>query len=197
MKKEPISEETEKSFKTHEPEIIRLIQARSEAGRLVMAEEVYAELLRMGILGEDKNTFVEFDAFLKMMVAQNEDLNEIKDGKGVPYYYSTRSMVETYAQLIVRRGQDPYVLMAEVVRENSQRYPRPVPVDLFGDSPFNLTREEISACLKELASLKEYQDIQQTTTSVGNVFLYSRQYLNPDYAAMLAEWLDVGQSNNP
>jgi hypothetical protein len=48
-----------------------------------------------------------------------------------------------------------------------------------------------------MARLKEYQDIEQTTTSAGRVFLYSRQHLDPDYAALLAEWVDVGQSTSP
>jgi hypothetical protein len=43
----------------------------------------------------------------------------------------------------------------------------------------------------------EYRDIARTITSIGTVFLYSNQYLDPDHASMLAEWLDVGQANNP
>jgi hypothetical protein len=197
MIKETSPEETEKSLKPHQPEIIGLIRAKSEAGQLVLAEEVYEEFLKMGILRENENSFAEFETFFKEMVDRNDDLKGIKDGKGVSHYYSSGSMVKSYAQIIVQRGIDPWILMAEVVRENSESYPRPVPVDLFGDSPFDLTREEISACLKEMAGLKEYQDIQQTTTSAGRVFLYSRQYLEAGYAAMLAEWVDVGQSTSP
>ena len=44
---------------------------------------------------------------------------------------------------------------------------------------------------------KEYQDIAQTVTSVGTQFLYSTDYLDPDHTFTLAEWLDVGQLNNP
>jgi hypothetical protein len=197
MIEETVPEETKKYLKGLQPEIIGMIRAKSKAGRLVLAEEIYAEFLKMGILRENEISFAEFETFLKEMVDQNDDLKEIKDGKGISHYYSPRSMVESYAQLIVQRGIDPGILMAEVVRENSERYPRPVPVDLFGDSPFDLTREEISACLKGMASLKEYQDIQQTITSAGRVFLYSRRHLAPDYAAMLAEWVDVGQSTSP
>lgn len=42
-----------------------------------------------------------------------------------------------------------------------------------------------------------YGDIAQIRTSVGTVFLYSASYLDPAHASMLAEWLDVGQFNNP
>ena len=44
---------------------------------------------------------------------------------------------------------------------------------------------------------EEYRDIVSTTTSTSRVFLYSTLHLEPDHASMLAEWLDVGQSNNP
>jgi hypothetical protein len=44
---------------------------------------------------------------------------------------------------------------------------------------------------------EEYEDIARTTTSIGTVYLYSTRHLEPDYASTLAEWLDVGQANNP
>jgi hypothetical protein len=44
---------------------------------------------------------------------------------------------------------------------------------------------------------KEYLDIASTTTSSSRVFLYSTLHLEPDHAEMLAEWLDVGQFENP
>jgi hypothetical protein len=72
-----------------------------------------------------------------------------------------------------------------------------VPLDIFRESPFDLTQEEILDCLKKMAEQGEYQDITQTTTSIGTIFLYSTQHLEPDYASSLAEWLDVGQANNP
>jgi hypothetical protein len=173
------------------------IRRRSEAGLLVTAEEIYGEFLRMGILTEKENQPAELEAFLKKTVKQNEELKEVLDGKGLSHYYSVQSMAETYARILIQREGDPLLLMAEVIRENSQRYPRPVPLNIFEDAPFELTPEQILFCLKKMADEKEYQDIEQTTTSIGTVFLYSRQYLEPDHAAMLAEWLDVGQSNNP
>jgi hypothetical protein len=87
--------------------------------------------------------------------------------------------------------------MAEVVRENSSIYPRPVPLDLFGHSPFNLTIDQLQGFLEQLTKGEGYRDIKQTTTSTGNVFLFSSRHLEPDYASMLAEWFDVGEFNNP
>jgi hypothetical protein len=197
MKEETITKGTEKPLETLQPEIISFIGTRSEAGQLVTAEDIYGEFLRMGILTEKENQLAGLEVLLKETVKQNEELKEILDGKGLSHYYSVQSMAETYARILIQREGDPLLLMAEVIRENSQRYPRPVPLSMFEDSPFGLTPEEISLCIKRMADQETYRDIEQTTTSIGTVFLYSRQYLEPDHAAMLAEWLDVGQSNNP
>jgi hypothetical protein len=177
---------------------MNFIQARGEAGHLVTAEEIYTEFVRMGILNSEKGDEpTELEAFLKERVKHNEDLREIPDEKGIPHYYSGRSMAGTYARILIQRRGDPLLLMAEIIRENSRIYPRPVPLGIFEEPPFGLTPEEISLCLKKMAAQGEYQDIEQTITSIGTVFLYSKQYLDPNHASMLAEWLDVGQSNNP
>lgn len=48
-----------------------------------------------------------------------------------------------------------------------------------------------------MAGFDAYHDIAQTMTYAGNSFLYSTMHLDPDYAATLAEWIDVGQYDNP
>jgi hypothetical protein len=98
---------------------------------------------------------------------------------------------------LLQKETNLLLLIAEVVRESSAVYPRPVSVDLFGDSPFNLTQSELQGYLRQMAGEEGYRDIMQTTTSAGNVFLYSSLHLEPDHASMLAEWFDVGQFNNP
>ena len=63
--------------------------------------------------------------------------------------------------------------------------------------PFGMRREEIPLCRDRMAGLDAYQDIARTTTSAGNSFLYSKTYLDPDYAATLAQRVAVGQYDNP
>jgi hypothetical protein len=180
------------------PEIANFIRTKSRSEELVTSREIFEALANQGVL---KPTSVEqlqeLEAFLKGAINDNGDLKEVSDGKGNSRYYSTQSMAEPYAKILSRKGGNPVLLMAEVVRENSQRYPRPVPLELFEGSPFDLTPDEILSCLKEMAGSVEYQDIAQTTSSIGTVFLFSRLHLEPDYASMLAEWIDVGQSKNP
>jgi hypothetical protein len=88
-------------------------------------------------------------------------------------------------------------MMAEVIREHSRAYRRPVPLALFQCSPFNLSDAEAALCLKEMTGELPYRDIAHLATSIGNVFAYSTDRLEPGYAAMLAEWADAGQAENP
>jgi hypothetical protein len=48
-----------------------------------------------------------------------------------------------------------------------------------------------------MAGQEEYRDIQRTNSSLGTGFLFSALHLEPAYAAMLAEWVDVDLANNP
>jgi len=178
--------------------ILKIIRDRSKTGRLVRAEEILTDLKGQLLLElEDIEQKTHLENMLKQGLQENPDLREISGRNGIPYYYSAQSLSETYAGILVRKSENPLWLIADVVRENSRLYPRPVPFDSFREPPFGLTPEEIAECLASMGQQKEYQDIAQTITSIGTLFLYSRQYLEPDHAFTLAEWLDVGQVNSP
>jgi hypothetical protein len=177
--------------------VIRFVERSSAAGRLVTVEDIRSELAGANGPVERGLDLDAFGQFLKETVVQNEELKEIAGGDGVARYYSGRAMTDAYAGLLIRKGQDPLLLVTDIVRENSRLYPRPVPLGMFGDAPFDLTPEEVSSCLGKMAGREEYGDIHQTTTSIGTVFLYSTLHLEPDYASFLAEWIDVGQLSSP
>lgn len=179
-------------------DILKIIRDRSESGQLVRAEEIVDELREQGSLApEDVEQKAHLETMLKQVLKENRDLKAISGRNGIPYYYSVQSLSETYAGILVRKSENPLWLIAEIVRENSRLYPRPVPTDSFREQPFGLTGEEIKECLATMGEQEEYQDIAQTITSVGTQFLYSTHYLDQDHAITLAEWLDVGQINNP
>ena len=134
---------------------------------------------------------------LKKVVDENEDVRELTAQDGSRRYYSSHFMTEAYAIILLQKQGDLLRLIAESVRQNSAIYPRPVPLDIFTRPPFDLTRQEVLNCLERMATEEEYRDIVPTTTSASGVFLYSTLHLEPDHASMLAEWLDVGQFNNP
>jgi len=178
--------------------ITRIIRERSETGRLAQPEEILAELIGQGLLkSEDGDVRSHFETVLIEATEKNDDIKEISGSDGIPCYYSALSLSETYVRIVIQKKENPLLLMAEIVRENSSIYPRPVPLNIFKESPFDFTQDELLVCLKQMAVQRKYQDIAQTITSMGTIFLYSTQHLEPDYASSLAEWLDVGQVNNP
>ena len=176
-----------------------IIREKSKEGCFVLTEEVLSELVGRGFLESEKeeDRFAQASSILEEALNRNDDLRERKGKDGLSRYYSSLAMSEAYATLLTRKEEDLLLMMAEVIRENSAIYPRPVPLDIFMGTPFDLTQEKICECLKKMGEQAEYQDIAQTITSVGTIFLYSSQHLEPGHASMLAEWLDVGQANNP
>jgi len=60
-----------------------------------------------------------------------------------------------------------------------------------------LSQEELFSYLEGMSQREEFRDISRVSTSIGHVFLYSSRYVDRDYAMMLAEWIDVGQFENP
>ena len=178
--------------------IAESIRKKSQAGELTSENEIFQELLKQGILKGDREEPQHlFKEALEETLNRYEDLEKLPDKGEGPRFYSSQFMTESYTRILLQKETNLLLLIAEVVRENSAVYPRPVPVDLFGDSPFDLTQGDLQSYLEQMAKEEGYRDIKQTTTSTGNIFLYSSLHLEPDYASMLAEWLDVGQFNNP
>ena len=134
---------------------------------------------------------------LAKTLQEHDDLHELPADDGVRYYYSSEEMTQGYASTLLQKLGDPARLIADVIRENSASYPRPVPLDMFTHSPFDLTREQVLDCLERMNGQHEYRDIASTTTSASTIFLYSTLHMEPDHATMLAEWFDVGQLENP
>ena len=106
-------------------------------------------------------------------------------------------MTGSYALILLHKEEDPLQLIAEIVRQNSRDYPRPVPLDIFSVEPFGMTAHEVSDCIQKLTEDNAHTDILVIETVTSRKFLYSARYLEPAHAALLAEWYDVGQANNP
>jgi hypothetical protein len=106
-------------------------------------------------------------------------------------------MTGGYANILALKHEGPLRMMAGVIREHSRIYPRPVPVTLFQCPPFNLNESQVAEVLEEMKQGSLFKDIDLVTTSIGSIFAYSSDYLDRNYASMLAEWADVGQTENP
>lgn len=171
-----------------------IIRQESAAGLLIQAAEIGHRLA-----GQNNHVpqAAELESLLEKTIDGNEDIHELVAGGGSRYYFSTRFMTGPYATILLKKQGDSLMLIADIVRQNAADYRRPVPLDLFTQSPFDFTPGEILKMIKQMETLEAFQDIKCATTSASREFLYSTQVLEPLHASMLAEWIDVGQVENP
>jgi len=125
------------------------------------------------------------------------DVQLIRDG-GEIFLFSDRHMTRAYAEAAVRAatGDHPRIL-AETVRSDSATYPRPTPIKAFLAAPYLLPIEDVIAAAERMRMDPRYADISFTRASNGDLFLFSLNHMNRAQAESMAEWLAVGQSDNP
>jgi hypothetical protein len=119
---------------------------------------------------------------------QYQDLRLLATPSGTRYLYSTSFISDTYSHilLLVETG-DPYAMMADIARENSQLYPRPTPVAMFALPLFRLPADQVEQIARDTVQKREYGDVHLFTTSSGSLYLYSDRYMNEDWARSIAE----------
>jgi hypothetical protein len=170
------------------------IRERSANSQLISGSEILdllnAEHLTPLDAGQD------IHGFFTQLVDGHEDLHGLS-GTGSLWYYSSDHMTEAYAKIMFHQQEGPLRLIAETVRQNASTYRKPVPLDIFTRPPFNLTHDQVLRSLATMTETESYGDIARTTTSASGIYLYCKTHLEADHAAMLAEWLDVGQFENP
>ncbi len=177
--------------------VVQVVRKLSGEGRFASGGDVLEDLQGLGLLPvEPEAVPAALDEVLTAALAKYPDL-VLVEGPGKRRFYSSQFMTKAYVGLLLRKEGEPLHLIAETVRENSALYPRPIPLGAFEQPPFSLTRAEILVCLERMATQDAYQDIARTRTSAGNDYLYSATHLDPDYASSLAQWIDVGQYDNP
>jgi hypothetical protein len=175
-----------------------LIRAMSRSGRLTSRDHIF-----QAIPDHCHTTEAEaggpdhMEILIRDAMQGHQDICEVVNRRGVSLYYSSLHMTQAYVALLLRKDGNLLDLIADTVRENSALYPRPIPLNTFLLPPFDMTDQEALVCISRTALLPEYQDIKQTITSAGTRYLFSSRHLEPGHAIMLAEWLDVGQFNNP
>ena len=105
------------------------------------------------------------------------------------YLYDETLMTSSYAHWAFLAAEDnPVVTFVECVREDSRVYPRPYAAVCLKNPPFRMTDEQIEQTWKTVQESGNYPDIERTEASNGDVYYYSTQYLDPVYAASLAEY---------
>ncbi|WP_261433762.1 iron-sulfur cluster assembly scaffold protein [Berryella wangjianweii] len=132
------------------------------------------------------------DAYAPLMVECSTIA--VIEGEYEYYLYDTEAMTSSFAHwsFLAAEGNDAATLV-DCVREESRLYPRPMPASGFSNRPFHKTPDEVERIFAEVRESGNYPDIERTVASNGDVYFYSTRYLDPDYAASLAEWRAVGR----
>ncbi|MCL2124046.1 MAG: hypothetical protein FWH34_08125 [Desulfovibrionaceae bacterium] len=175
----------------------RLIRAACEQGRLPAKTELLQTLLERPAAPDTPVPSLEScEEELGQALAADPDLAVVHGPDGEEFYRHVGLMSATYAEILAGKSA-PCLLIARTVRKNSQEYPRPIALDIFEYPPFDLDPQSIRACLQHLAADAAFDDINFVESSAGTVYLYSAKHLDRDYAAFLAERLDVDLALNP
>ena len=175
----------------------RIIREACEEGRLLAKTELLRILRERPAAPEAQAPPLEkLEEEIGEALAADPDLVVVHGPDGEEFYRCAGLMSATYAEILAGKSA-PCRLMAETVRKNSKEYPRPIALDIFEYPPFDLEPEIIRDCLRRMAADAGFDDISFVESSVGTVYLYSKKYLDRDYAAFLAERLDVDLALNP
>ncbi len=130
--------------------------------------------------------------------ARYQDVRLISNSRGSRYLYSDEHMTSTYANVLARaEANDPLGTIVTTVREDSRIYPRPTSLGTFAAPIFGMDARRLGQYAEEILARPEYADIKLEKASNGAVYLYSAQYLDPNYVKSTVEWEEVGKYENP
>jgi len=177
--------------------ILDVIIEKSEGGHLITESEIYECAAKKVPCGDARNLEKGVRSILNTLIKAKSDIRALESKDGTKLYFSSRRMTDNYATMLLQKRDNEFQLIADVVRQNSKDYPRPVPLDMFCERPFEFSNQTIMEALAKMSANRSYRDIVSMTTSTSRIFLYSSRHLEHDHASMLAEWFDVGRHNNP
>ncbi|ERT69144.1 hypothetical protein HMPREF0202_00952 [Cetobacterium somerae ATCC BAA-474] len=165
------------------------IREASKLGKLISKYELESEPLKIKaskierVIEELKNS------------EKTKDIDIIR-GKTEVYFYSKDYISNTYRDVLFNlKEKNIQEVIIDLVRKESQLYPRPTSLEIFKLSPFN--RDDIEDLIDEIIKNKEYIDIKIVEASNGAKYLFSDTYMIFGHAKGLCEWVEVGQFENP
>lgn len=176
--------------------ITNTIREESRKARLCHQSELPGLLRESALGGEIEKP----DEAVEQFIASLEEESEIRLRRGAQesYLYSSEHMADAYADILTNiEEQDLPKLIADQVRRDSRRYPRPTDKRLFSQPPFGLSDEALDTALEQMAGSEEYQDIRSCAASNAAEYLYSNKFLSDDHARHLTEWYEVEEEMNP
>lgn len=127
----------------------------------------------------------------------NDENIELLMGAYGYYLYDSELMTRAFARwaFLAAEGNDE-ATFAELVREESRIYPRPMPLVSLQNRPFSKTPGEIEAIWETVHSSGLYPDLERIEASDGTVFFYSSEFLGATRAQSIAEWNAVERELN-
>ncbi|MHA4986925.1 hypothetical protein [Cetobacterium somerae] len=165
------------------------IREASKLGKLISKYELEREPLKIKaskierVIEELKNS------------EKTKDIDIIR-GKTEVYFYSKDYISNTYRDVLFNlKEKNIQEVIIDLIRKESQLYPRPTSLEIFKLSPFN--RDDIEDLIDEIIKNKEYIDIKIVEASNGAKYLFSDTYMIFGHAKGLCEWVEVGQFENP
>jgi hypothetical protein len=111
---------------------VRLIRKESQKGNLVEKESL-KDVVGIGAdeVGPLLARLPNFPEFT--------DLKSVTDGNGVESLYSVSEMTDRYMEILLGlKNKNLLEIIAETVRYESQKYPRPTRVDIFTKKPYSM-----------------------------------------------------------
>ena len=165
------------------------IRESSKLGKLISRDELEKEPLKIKASKIEK------------VIEELKDNEKTKDidiirGKVAVYFYSKDYISDTYRDVLFNlKEKNIQETIVELVRKESQLYPRATSLEIFKIPPFN--RNDIEDLIQEILKNKEYIDIKIVEASNGTKYLFSDTYMIFSHAKGLCEWTEVGQFENP
>ncbi|WP_407536716.1 hypothetical protein [Cetobacterium somerae] len=165
------------------------IREASKLGKLISKYELEREPLKI------KASKIERVIEELKSSEKTKDIDIIR-GKTEVYFYSKDYISNTYRDVLFNlKEKNIQEVIIDLVRKESQLYPRPTSLEIFKLSPFN--RDDIEDLIDEIIKNKEYIDIKIVEASNGAKYLFSDTYMIFGHAKGLCEWVEVGQFENP
>lgn len=151
-------------------------------------QEHYATLTDlMGQLEMEKDVLL---AAIEEMKAQ-EEYKDICVYEGVKdrYYYTYPLLAHNYVKNVAMAQEDdlPHTI-AEVVRYESQTYPRATDIETFTKFPYHYTVIQVKRMLERMQKEEQYQDLQTYESSHKNFYVYSSKFFTKQHATFLIEF---------
>jgi hypothetical protein len=181
-----------------DPEEVARNERAAKVAAYIRAESKAERLVDPSVFIEEPFSFSEDDlAEVWEQFASDDQYVDIvrttDEISGVEYLHAEYILSVAFAKLMLRKqANDPKRLIAEVVRENSDLWPRPVSTEFFSETElFEMTPVDVANAVAAITSDPAYADVKGVTTSNGVVYLYSDRYLDEPLALNMAEWIEV------